>query len=117
MKKLKQQLVRRVISSALVALVLMLGLASVYPDLHEALHMDSECGAQCQGHTEQDSEETEHSCAVTLLQTGVLIYIDGPQLKAATTLVEFINHSEGIYVLQSSFCLPLGRAPPIAGIV
>jgi hypothetical protein len=117
MNKAKRQLARRSTGLVLIALVLLMGLAGVSPELHAALHDVSGCVDHCDDHRHEDSEDKEHVCGVTLLQTGAILLIDEPALTAIGYVCSSIEGAEVQAYPAAWRHLPQGRAPPIAGIV
>lgn len=104
----------KAVSLLLAAMIFGLGLASVYPDFHEALHFDSDCQSEC----EQESQDaplghTEHSCAVTWLQAGTTLSfdLDLPSLGLATRTSHQAHQVE--CVRTTRIALYHSRAPPI----
>lgn len=108
----------RAVSLLLATLIFGLGLASVYPDLHEAFHHKAPCENSCHGHRqESESGDDGHICGVTLLQTGAILHIDLPALDVVASQKSSPAALSGHSPAQVSFLLPPSRAPPIAGIV
>jgi hypothetical protein len=120
MKPKQPKLPTRITALALVLMVFVLGLASVYPELHGALHVDDACATDCGKPAKNDepgSGEHSHSCAVTLLQAATIFYVDRPIFDTIGKLLAFVERSDSRYTQRAPFSLPSGRAPPIAGIV
>jgi len=109
--------IQRTVGLLLIALIFGLGLASVYPDLHRALHHDNECASHCDEIPDDDSQDEGHICGVTLLQTGAIFFANILTLEVVGPLVEVVQNFSGASIAQASFTLPLGRAPPIVGTV
>lgn len=117
MSKVMTENARRAVGLLLIALIFGLGLASVYPDLHRALHGANSCASDCSDKPGGDSGDEGHICGVTLLQTGAVFCADSAAAKTVGPCVEVLEHVNGASAARASFILPPSRAPPIAGIV
>jgi len=117
MNKALKRYARRTTGLLLIALVFLLGMAGANPDLHRTLHSADCPTGSCEKSPDQDSEDSEHICGVTLLQTGALFLIESPVFEPVGFLRERVERFETAALANVPFCLPQGRAPPIAGIV
>jgi hypothetical protein len=117
MNKAQQRFTQRAVGLLLMALILVMGMAGVSPDLHRALHQGVDCAGECQSHPTEGPEENGHICGVTLLQTGALLQIALPAPETLGTVREVLQSVDETPVSAPHLWLPRGRAPPIAGIV
>ncbi|MFU8848169.1 MAG: hypothetical protein ACNA77_05570, partial [Opitutales bacterium] len=101
----------------LVAMILLLGLASTYPALHSALHDNSSCSNQCEQDTDEDSGDGGHLCGVTLMQIGALLGDHFPCLNALELLSVNLKPANEATVTYASYRLPKSRAPPMVGML
>lgn len=104
----------------LVMLVFLLGIASVSPQLHEALHATSEHSHSCEGHHDDAplGNDRSHSCAVTLFDQGATCGLLLVELPARTNLILAVVSlsAEVIYCGQAPI-RRCSRAPPIETVV
>ena len=107
----------RPLALLLAILIFGLGLASVYPKLHWAMHGKHNCASHCEeGGDDAPQEDAAHVCGVTLLQTGAVFNsCDVPVREAIGLIAEISVIYVRPYFAQGSYTLPPGRAPPIAG--
>lgn len=109
----------RGVSVCLVLLVFLLGIASVSPHLHEALHATAE-HSHCEGHHDDapEGQGENHSCAVTLFDqgaTGALLVVELPaRTDSVLAVVPLV--AEVIYCGQAPIRL-CSRGPPIETVV
>ena len=111
----KLELVRKTTALFLVAVVLLLGLAAVAPELHTALDCHHSCDAE---HGDQESEDdsgTDHYCAVTLFQMGATWSICPPLPEVKASAIKFSQEAATVspYII---FILSGNRGPPLVGI-
>lgn len=110
----------RGLSLCLASLIFLLGMASVSPEMHEALHASSEHSHSCEGHHDDAPLENDgsHSCAVTLFDqgaTGVGLLVELPA-RTDSILAVFSLSAEVIYCGQAPI-RRCSRAPPIETVV
>lgn len=108
---------RRVVGLLLVAVILFLGLASTYPELHSALHGGKICAQHCDKDSDEDSGGGGHLCGVTLIQIGMLAEAYFPSLNTLgprPTVLKPVARARG-----TSACIRLtrSRAPPMVEIL
>jgi len=108
------------LSLCLASLIFLLGIASVSPQLHEALHATSEHSHSCEGHHDDAPLENDgsHSCAVTLFDqgaTGVGLLVELPARTDSMLAIVSLN-AEVIYCGQAPI-RRCSRAPPIETVV
>ena len=110
----------RGLSLGLVLLVVLLGIASVSPQLHEALHATTEHSHGCEGHHDDAplGHDESHSCAVTLFDKGATCGLLLVELPARTDSVVAVVplSAEVIYCGQTPIRL-CSRGPPIETVV
>jgi len=99
------------------ALIVLLGMAGANPDLHKALHHESCLAADCGQTSEELPDNEEHSCGVTLLQIGALIFSEIPLFESLGCIIEVIERSNKAPFVRAAYHLPQSRAPPIIGLV
>ena len=110
----------RAVSVLLAALVLLLAVASVSPQLHDALHAESEHAHQCDGHghAPADDEDVEHSCAVTLFEQGASSSVAFVELPGRTDVIlAIIPLSAEVVWCGQAPLRQRSRAPPIEIVV
>lgn len=117
MNKAQRQMAHHCVAMTLVALILMMGMAGANPDLHRALHADSNCLSACEHSEDSQPDESAHSCGVTMLQIGAVFHMEPPALERLGKALEAIETCDESFCCATSISLPQGRAPPIAGIV
>ncbi len=110
----------RGLSLCLASLIFLLGMASVSPEMHEALHVSNEHSHSCGGHHDDAPLENDgsHSCAVTLFDqgaTGVGLLVELPA-RTDSILAVFSLSAEVIYCGQAPI-RRCSRAPPIETVV
>jgi hypothetical protein len=103
-------------------LVLLLAFASVSPQIHQALHAKSESSHQCDAHHEDaptnNSDDSQHSCAVTLFSQGAtspLARVELPERTDATLAMVALT-AEVVWCGQAPI-RRCSRAPPIETVV
>ena len=108
----------RAVSVLLAALVLLLIVASVSPQLHDTLHANAEHSCDGHGHAPAEGEGTEHSCAVTLFDKGAccsMAFVEFPERTDVILTIVPLT-AEVVWCGQA----PLrrcSRAPPIEIVV
>lgn len=109
-------LLKQTAALTLVAIILLLGGASVSPTLHAHLHSFSttECDAPCQSTDPEPASHPDHYCAVHLFQMGVTSFIDPPLPEAAVLKAEYLAASNWT-ALKTLRPLPGNRGPPMIG--
>jgi hypothetical protein len=107
----------RVTGLVLIALLVLLGMAGANPDLHQMLHTGHCHTGGCDSSSDQHSDDIEHICGVTLLQTGAVFLIEPPVFKCAGSVRERAECFKTAVFAGTSLHVPQGRAPPVVGIV
>jgi hypothetical protein len=109
-------------SGCLAMLVLLLGLASVSPQMHQALHADAGGGYHhhtCGGHEhDTPANDCDESCAVALFGQGVTTPQSLVELPERTdAIVAIVSLSASIVWCGQRLIRRCSRAPPIEMVV
>ena len=112
----------RSVSACLALLVLLLNVALVSPQVHQALHTDVEdqqshsCSEH--SHDEAPANDCDHSCAVALFGQGVISMQPTVELpKRTDVIIAIVPQSAEIVWCGQALIWRCSRAPPIETIV
>ncbi|MGB0413692.1 MAG: hypothetical protein ACPGJU_04535 [Coraliomargarita sp.] len=114
----------RITSGCLAVLILLLGIATVSPQMHEALHAGDD-QHQCSGHHHHDHPEppaddceSAPTCAVSFFDNGATSVMPLVELPARTDLIiAVVSQSAKIVWCGQSLIRRCSRAPPIENVV
>lgn len=112
----------RSVSGCLALLVLLLNMALVSPQIHQALHIDSEDhqSQSCSEHShdEAPANDCDHSCAVALFGQGAIPMQPFVELPERTEIIiAIVPQSAEIVWCGQALIRRCSRAPPIEMIV
>ena len=112
----------RSVSDCLALLVLLLNVALVSPQVHQALHIDSEDhqSHRCSEHSHEDApaNDCDHSCAVALLGQGAIpmqLFVELPE--RTDVIIAIVPQSAEIVWCGQALIRRCSRAPPIEIVV
>ncbi|MDQ8208962.1 hypothetical protein SH580_12470 [Coraliomargarita algicola] len=115
--------ITRLLSGALVVLIVLLTLASSSADLHDYLHGKQNCEHACAGQDDaaddkrSNSENDTHVCAVTFLATGCSAIIPLTTPERTNQLLSTVSiEMESLWCGQAPIRLH-SRAPPLSPLV
>lgn len=112
----------RSVSACLALLVLLLNVALVSPQVHQALHIDVEDqqSQSCSEHSHDDApaNDCDHSCAVALFGQGAIPMQSFVELPERTdVIITIVPQSAEIVWCGQELIRRCSRAPPIETIV
>ena len=112
----------RSVSAGLALLVLLLNVALVSPQVHQALHTDVEDqqSHSCSEHSHYDApaNDCDHSCAVALFGQGAIPMQSFVELPERTdVIITIVPQSAEIVWCGQALIRRCSRAPPIETIV
>lgn len=113
----------RILSGCLAVLVLLLSIASISPQMHEALHAGEEphqCGGDHHHHPEPPADDCEnaHTCAVTFFDQGTTSVMPAVELPERTDVIlAIVPQTADIVWCGQTPIRRCSRAPPIESVV